>query len=145
MQTKLQKAEANRRWYAKAKDKQCARRRADRKNRPEVYCQRGRLSIVNIRTRVFTAYGNKCSCCGESQKEFLSLDHVSNNGAEQRRELNKSKHKSTLSTYYWAVKNGFPPSLQLLCHNCNMSKGFRGYCPHQLGRIKQNVHEQAVA
>ena len=141
----LKARERNRKWYAKVRDIQCAKRRADRKKRPEVYFQRSRMADINAKKRVFVAYGNKCACCGETQREFLSLDHVNNDGAKQRRELNKTNHKSTRSTYYWAIKNNFPPSLQLLCYNCNMSKGFRGYCPHQIRRLKQDVHEQAVA
>lgn len=137
--------ERNRRWYVGAREYQLAKRKKDKQLRPNVYQQRGRLSLVSVRRRVFIAYGNKCVCCGETQREFLSLDHVGNDGAKQRRELNKTGHKSTLSTYYWAIKNGFPPSLQLLCYNCNMSKGFRGYCPHQVERVKKNGYEQAVA
>lgn len=30
----------------------------------------------------------------------------------------------------WLKKNDYPKGFQILCHNCNMSKGFYGYCPH---------------
>jgi hypothetical protein len=29
------------------------------------------------------------------------------------------------------IKNNFPDGFQVLCHNCNMSIGLYGYCPHQ--------------
>lgn len=28
-------------------------------------------------------------------------------------------------------RNKFPKGYRILCHNCNLSKSFYGYCPHQ--------------
>lgn len=66
-----------------------------------------------------------CKCCGENTYEFLSLDHV-NNGGTQHRKLSKGRIEPKL------VKAGFPEGFQVLCHNCNMAKGFYGKCPHQV-------------
>ena len=71
----------------------------------------------------------KCSCCGESEKLFLSIDHVANNGADERRTvLNKN--------FYRHIRNsGFPPDYQVLCMNCNHGKHRNGgVCPHQVER-----------
>jgi hypothetical protein len=73
-----------------------------------------------------------CACCGEKHLEFLALDHVNNDGAEHRRSM---KRKGTSSSLYdWVRANGYPPTFQVLCHNCNCAKGFYGSCPHEQER-----------
>lgn len=32
---------------------------------------------------------------------------------------------------WWLRRNNYPNGFQVLCHNCNMAKGFYGKCPHQ--------------
>ena len=34
--------------------------------------------------RVLDHYGRACSCCGETEPAFLTIDHVNNDGAEHR-------------------------------------------------------------
>lgn len=67
-----------------------------------------------------------CACCGESQVEFLALDHINGGGARHRR-----GGQSASSIALWVQRHGFPPGFQVLCHNCNLAKGFYGVCPHQ--------------
>ena len=39
-----------------------------------------------VRREVFEAYGGfVCACCGETQPLFLSIDHINNDGAQERR------------------------------------------------------------
>lgn len=80
-----------------------------------------------LRDEVYRHYGDCCSCCGESEKLFLQIDHVNNDGNKQRKEI-----KVTTQLYRWIIDNNFPDTLQLLCANCNFGK-FRngGICPHQ--------------
>jgi len=74
-------------------------------------------------------YGDgKCVCCGESHEEFLAIDHIDGGGGKQRRESGRSGGSST---YQWLKSKGWPEGYQVLCHNCNLSKGFYGYCPHE--------------
>jgi hypothetical protein len=83
------------------------------------------------RNDVFTAYGGyKCNCCGETEKMFLSIDHVNNDGAAMR----KAKLYSGNGTgfYLWLRKNKFPTGFQVLCMNCQVGKHKNdGVCPHQ--------------
>jgi hypothetical protein len=81
------------------------------------------------RLRVLAAYGGKCKCCGESQPEFLGIDHVNNDGESHRRQL----AGYAKSIYNWLDRQGCPQDgrFQILCHNCNMAKGLYGGCPHQ--------------
>lgn len=50
-----------------------------------VYCQAYRQ---RIKQKVFDHYGERCACCGETERLFLTLDHVNNDGAEHRRSIN---------------------------------------------------------
>ena len=70
----------------------------------------------------------KCACCGENIIEFLTIDHVNNDGAEHRK---KFKIWSGWKTYDWLIKNNFPEGFQVLCMNCNFAKAHFGHCPHK--------------
>ncbi|MCX6780582.1 MAG: hypothetical protein NT003_00460 [Candidatus Magasanikbacteria bacterium] len=70
-------------------------------------------------------YGFICFCCGDATNEFLTIDHIFNDGAEQRRSLNKGR------LYASIVRDGFPNTYRIACMNCNFSLGVRGYCPHK--------------
>lgn len=77
------------------------------------------------RERVLAYYGGKCACCGETRHEFLAIDHIDGGGAKHRR----SERGASCATS-WLIKHNFPTGFQVLCHNCNMAKGFYGVCPH---------------
>ncbi len=84
----------------------------------------------DLRKQVIVGYDGKCQCfgCNESRIEFLTVDHVNNNGADHRRKVG---HKAFGSTFYrWLIVQNFPKEYQLLCYNCNCAKGFYGECPH---------------
>ena len=90
---------------------------------------RERKYRARIRQEVIAAYGGKCTCCGESTPEFLVIDHTNNDGAAHRKEIGAAGG-STI--YKWLKKNDYPEGFQVLCHNCNMAKGFYGQCPHSM-------------
>lgn len=88
--------------------------------------QRLKLAAMN-------AYGGpKCSCCGESDMGFLTIDHINNDGAETRR-----KDKSAKKLYSWLKKHGYPPGHRVLCYNCNegRDKAKDKICPHEKNKI----------
>lgn len=80
--------------------------------------------------KVYAAYGGYvCNCCGETTKEFLTIDHIDNDGAEHRR---KTKTVGGAGLYRWIIKNHFPKTFQILCYNCNCGKKHNGgICPHE--------------
>lgn len=86
-----------------------------------------------IRLEAIAAYGGRCACCGESQTEFLTIDHVYNDGAVERR----GDRRLTGTKFYQRLKRlGWPKDrYQLLCFNCNCAKGHFGMCPHQRLRV----------
>ena len=140
-------ATRNREWYAEPENAETRRdyRRNKYAERPEPpkansrsYRANNRDKVKeannrwrsNLRREVVNAYGGHCECCGESEIRFLTLDHVNGDGAAHRRQINarNSWHK----VYQWAKENGFPPTLRVLCWNCNnASWRNNGICPHR--------------
>ena len=83
-----------------------------------------------LREKAFAGYGGCCQCCGEKNFEFLALDHVNGGGRKEREKL------STHQIARKVINQNFPDTYRVLCHNCNQSIGWYGYCPHQ----KKNLH-----
>lgn len=89
-----------------------------------------KLNQDRCREQVFAAYGGwECTCCGETEKLFLSIDHIENNGAAERR---AGLYRGSGSAFYaWLRKQNFPPGYQVLCMNCQVGKHKNGgVCPH---------------
>jgi hypothetical protein len=93
--------------------------------------EKTKRSQDRCRAQVFEAYGGyKCNCCGETEQLFLSIDHVHNDGAQERKAGLYSG--SGTAFYIWLRKNKFPPGYQVLCMNCQVGKHKNGgVCPHQ--------------
>jgi len=83
--------------------------------------------LQKIRKLALDAYGGRCVCCGETELKFLAFDHKHGRGGAFRR---SSHNKSTGSWYYRLIRE-HPADIQILCHNCNLAKGFYGKCPHE--------------
>lgn len=91
---------------------------------------RVRARIAILREQVYEGYGNKCQCpdCPESDPRFLTVDHVNNDGHIERQ---GKKGSGGEPMYRRIVRDGFPPTFQLLCFNCNLGKARNGgVCPH---------------
>lgn len=92
--------------------------------------QRRSEQYRKVREELVEGYGGKCTCCGEFRFEFLALDHVNGGGRKERETL------STQQIAKKAIKQGFPDTYRILCHNCNQAHGWYGYCPHQKENVK---------
>lgn len=83
-----------------------------------------------VREEIFDHYGWVCRCCGETMREFLSLDHINNDGY-----LDKNPNgdkKSGKELYLLVKKENFSDRFQTLCMNCNWGKKVNnGVCPHK--------------
>jgi hypothetical protein len=78
-----------------------------------------------------------CSCCSEKHDEFLSIDHINDDGADHRRMIGRS------ALYRWLSNNDFPPGFQVLCMNCNFAKSLgSGGCPHKKPVESQQFNQQ---
>lgn len=95
---------------------------------------------AKLKAEMIVAYGGRCACCGQDEPAFLQLDHVYNDGADERR---KFRH---LTQFFADLKSrGWPTDrYQLLCANCNFGKLLNdGVCPHKELRTDKNaiLHE----
>jgi hypothetical protein len=71
----------------------------------------------------------KCACCGQSERDFLVIDHIDGHGNQHRKEIFGSP-QAGYRFYDWLIKHGYPLGYQVLCYNCNASKGKHGKCVH---------------
>lgn len=97
----------------------------------QAYCKRchnrtSQEQYAELTYEVIQHYGGVCICCGEDNPAFLTIAHINDDGAAQKK-LTGNKGKP-----FWQVKkNDFPDDLTLECFNCNCAKALRGACPHQ--------------
>lgn len=87
-----------------------------------------------LRDEVYEAYGGYiCACCGETERAFLSFDHINNDGSSHKREHGI---KTGEQLHRWLKRNNYPPGFQVLCMNCNWGKrNNNGVCPHVSGKV----------
>ena len=99
-----------------------------------LHAQKTKSYHTKVKLAALDAYGErKCACCGESRLEFLTIDHINNDGAAHR----KSIGGGGIKLYMWLKQNSYPVGFRVLCWNCNSSLGCHGYCPHQREGVKQ--------
>lgn len=85
---------------------------------------------LKLKTEVIKAYGGSCDCCEETTMDFLAIDHIECNGAQERR---KKGMGSGRQTYLYLKRRGYPSGYRVLCHNCNFSSfQHNGICVHKL-------------
>lgn len=109
--------EAAMRWYYSRTEEQKQRKRDNTK-----IWQRNRYKL--LRELVIEKYGNKCNCCGETIKEFLTIDHINGGGIKDR------KQWSSIYFLNQMIKDYNSDKYQILCWNCNCARKL-GDCPHQ--------------
>ncbi len=97
--------------------------------------------LVNSLLEQYKSTILKCACCGEKYIEFLTIDHINNNGSEHRKSIGVNKFGTGMHLHLF--RNGFIASnYQILCLNCNSSLGNRGYCPHHPEVIRKTVKSE---
>lgn len=86
-----------------------------------------RVLWATYRDAIIDAYGAACSCCGETGREFLTIDHVDGGGSQHRLSLGSGNRRVMLDI----IARGFPPEFQVQCFNCNCGRARNGgVCPH---------------
>jgi len=93
---------------------------------------KAKVARDKIRDNILVHYGDKCACCGEHRREFLTIDHINNDGHRERKKLDCRGYSGGF--YHSIIKRGFPDHYQILCWNCNCAKGRYGQCPHEKER-----------
>jgi hypothetical protein len=119
-------------WYQKNRDIKIEYAKQwynNNKGKHRIY---GAKTRDKLRDDVFQAYGGKCVCCGETERLFLTIDHIDGNGNKHRKETLGSFNRAGITTYAWLRQNGYPKTFQCLCQNCNVGKHRnKGICPHK--------------
>lgn len=98
--------------------------RENRKHRCKAcYASRDR---VRTKLKFIDMYGGQCTCCGEVDPRFLTLDHIESDGNEHRKDLACNQIMAL------AIRDFQPSKYQVLCYNCNCGKSTNGgLCPHK--------------
>jgi hypothetical protein len=89
----------------------------------------------NAKAILLSVYGRVCACCGEDNPEFLTLDHIQNDGKEDRKAMGQN-----YKVYLKAAEENDRSRYQILCWNCNFGRARHGgVCPHksETGEVKE--------
>lgn len=127
------KAKLNRDWYNRTSEERKKYAKEYRKNNLDrlkrlrrehyqIHKHEEKQIRINNKIKVFNHYCDndiRCVCCGERRHQLLSIDHINNDGAEHRRRMNVNGYNLII----WIINNNFPKDYQVLCMNCNWSKG----------------------
>ena len=101
--------------YAESDIGKEARKRSLQK---KLHSRRRAQEIIRIRALSFYSDNYmECKNCGYDNIDALSIDHIENNGKEERK-----KYGSGGGFYYWLSRNNYPEGYQVLCINCNWLK-----------------------
>ncbi len=90
------------------------------KANPEKVKEWRKHTDIHLKTLVLSHYSKgtpKCAVCGEADLRNLNLDHINEDGREQRKTITGLKQ-----LYLWVRRNNYPETFQVLCHRCNMLK-----------------------
>ena len=118
---------SRRKYYAKNRQKVIRINNEWRKRNKDKDRHYGQVGTARLKDQAIAAYGGKCSCCGEMNREFLTIDHP-----RGRKTIGHSKRMCGAHLYRWLRNNGYPKKdFRLLCMNCNFSIGMYGFCPHE--------------
>ena len=100
-----------------------------RARRSHLKHRQGRMDETRqLKTFVINSLGGVCACCGISEIELLTIDHLGprGTGAKHRRETCNNRY-----LYKDIIRQGLPrDKFRVMCFNCNISLGIFGYCPH---------------
>jgi hypothetical protein len=73
---------------------------------------------LNIKLEAFEAYGGcHCDWCDVTDIVILTIDHVYQDGATQRRQ---GQPQGGSALYYWLKRQGYPHGYRVLCYNHNI-------------------------
>jgi hypothetical protein len=119
------------RWYDKnkpaAREYKRLKMRELRAKSPDKYRAHSRACHKALKDKVFDVFGRECEACGFDDERALTLDHVKNNGAQERLELGER------GVYRRALRKEFYMEYRTLCMNCQFIKRIEAKRQNQHG------------
>jgi hypothetical protein len=96
------------------------------------------VTVRVLKKEFVNAYGGCCSCCGEAELDFLTIEHIKYKG-----------HELIYDQSFMLLKKlkalGWPEGYTCLCWNCNEAIRFDKTCPHSINRkIDQNANKTST-
>lgn len=88
-----------------------------------------RQRYASDRKIVIERLEGKCACCGETNFDILSIDHVFGGGNQEKKKLRGKRFMTILKNM---EQSKLIEKYQCLCYNCNYCIGFWGVCQHEL-------------
>lgn len=103
------------------------------KGRTKAYWSRKRAD-QKIKSKVYELLGQVCFCCGESNANFLTIDHINSDGYVDRK---RKGYKMSVYSFCKHILSQPDAHLRyrVACYDCNSGRAFRGHhfdCPHQI-------------
>jgi len=88
----------------------------------------------SLKKKVLSILGDSCECCGTNIYEFLTVDHINNDGYKERNSNTGSRgiYRKVIKLYEENPDEVFK-RYRILCFNCNIGRTFteNGICPHK--------------
>jgi hypothetical protein len=115
-------------WYAQNRERKLATSRLNYAANRAAKCIKTRELNERLKADCFKHYSSglpSCRICGEYDIDMLVLDHVNDNGAEERKLLSGSGKGLGSGLYRYLNKLGYPDGYQVLCSNHNLKKQIR--------------------
>ena len=98
------------------------KRLTEYRNRPEVKARMNSKDSINYHQRrqvFFDILGSDCKSCGFKDKRALQIDHINDDGGQQRKKFGGSANEYK---YYAKNRDEIHINFQILCANCNWIK-----------------------
>ncbi len=99
---------------------------------------KGSAMRLALKREMADAYGGACTCCGETEVEFLTIEHINGDAVQHRKSLNTTAGGYVI--YQDLKKRGWPKDgYTVLCYNCNCASSGDRICPHKRPKPSSNV------
>ena len=117
--------------YKECRDDIISRRREAWKNNPQIKESRNKYHNTR-RNLCYEKLGNKCRRCGNGDSKLLCIDHVNDDGQNER-----ASGMSHVKLWNKIIKDDLDGRYQLLCFNCNLKKSIhKVFSPPLTGETK---------
>lgn len=93
-----------------------------------------------LKAQVYADLGGSCVECGEDDPDKLTIDHIANDGALER----KTQPRGGARYYARLLKTGGTTGRQLLCWNCNQKKARQTQQPSGARVMPPAAHKKQI-